>query len=189
MHAPRSSVAGHRRRAAATRRSRRAQPAVHSPQRGSTRRSRTAAANCCGAREHRHVGLVDAAELLRTRVDVHERLRRPRDVEERVARRRHLAEPRRRRRGARRRSRTRCRERRVDADPDVADVARGVVVEHVLAPKRGADRKRVRLREDAQIVRRARRPRTAAGDHERPLGAARAATARRRRRPAPGSAG
>ena len=115
--------AGHRRSAAATPRSRHAPRRTTPPSSASTRRSRTAAANCAIPERIGSVGLVDAAELLGARMHVHERLLRPRDVEQRVAGGRHLAEPRPDDEQHVRLAHARG-ERRVDADPDVAGVAR-----------------------------------------------------------------
>ena len=78
MHAPRSSVAGQRAVHAARPRSRRVRPAVQSRQRGSTRSSRTAAANSSGPARIGELRVVDAAELLRARMHVDECLLRRR---------------------------------------------------------------------------------------------------------------
>ena len=103
-------------------------------------------ANCSIAGEDRQRRPVDAAELLGAGVDVHERLRR---LDQRVAGRRHLAEPR-----ADDEQQVGVAdalgELRVDADADVADVARRVVVDRVLAAERGAGGQLVRLEERAQ---------------------------------------
>ncbi len=121
-------------------------------------------------REDRQLGAVHTAELLGAGMHVHERLCGGRRREQRVARRRHLAE-------ARPDDEQQVGvahtggELRIGADADVADVARRVVVERVLPPKRGARGDRVRLEEYTHVRRGARVPAGAAENRERPLGA------------------
>ena len=154
---------------AATPRSRRAPPLSSRASAARPAGLRTAAANCRRRRRGSAAPAGRRARAPRRRVDVHERLLRRRHVEERVARRRHLAEPRPDGEQQVGLANTR-RELRVDADADVADVARRVVVERVLAAERRAGGQRVRLEERAQVARRGRRPAGATENRERPLG-------------------
>ena len=198
MHSPRSSVPGSRRRAAATPRSRRA---PHSSSRASAAR-RAARAPPRRTAPGRRGSAAPAGRRGRAPPRRDGRARASGDADERVAGRRHLAEPRpddeqqvgvADARG----------ELRVDADADVADVARRVVVDRVLPPERRAGGELVRLDERAHVDRApaASSPRRRAGRTVAPRpsssvaqavdrrprrdAAARRGTARRRRRRSP----
>ncbi len=77
------------------------------------------------------------------------------------------------------------RERGVEADADVAGVARARVVDDVLAAERRADREPARERPARERLRRVLVPRPAADEHERPLPRPRAARPAPRSPPAP----
>ena len=102
-------------------------------------------------------------------MNVDERLSRRRNVEQRVAPGRNLAEP-----PADREDDVcvlqACGERVVHGDAEHAGVARGVVVDEVLAAERARDRQRVRLAEGQHVVARLLRPAALADDDERPFG-------------------
>ena len=98
-----------------------------------------------------------------------ERLSRRRRLEQRVPRRGHLPEPR-----ADGEQDVGIpdtgREQRVDADADIADIARRVVVQRILAPERRPRGQRVRLEEDAQVGGGGGAPPRPADQGQRPLG-------------------
>ena len=143
-----------------------AHPAQRPPSTGSSRRECRAELREAG--DDRQVGLVDAAELLDARMRVHEPLVRPGGLDQRVARGRGLAEA-----GAKREQEVgfayALRERRVDRQPDVPDVAGRAVVEVVLAAEGSACRQAVRLDEREQVGGRLLRPAAAADDRKRAL--------------------
>jgi hypothetical protein len=110
----------------------------------------------------------DAAELVRIRVNVHQGLRRARWLERRVTAGRDVAEP-----GADHQQKVgfaqaAC-ERRVVPDRQYAGVARGGVVDVVLAPERRCHRQARRLGERLQVVGGLGTPAATADDDERPF--------------------
>src|SRR6185437_7590486 len=112
--------------------------------------------------------LIDAAQLLGIGMDVDEALLRRRNVDEGVAAGRHLAEPRADddekvgRLDA-------LSELGIDADPDIAGIARVRVVEAILAAEDTAGREMVRGRESLDLRHRLRVPCAAAEQQERAL--------------------